>query len=159
MSSIQFSPIADSPFPQFPQPPNASLSPTQLRVLSTLFFIEDDFVNGLLSLASMIKDKPGISLSQFEHNLSGLGSALKNVSDFDENVNGLFSLFDQLVRKQTPAPQARLSSLTLKSQVDGKDVTKVFLSGAAPIVAPAPAVTATPIAPKTRAAGAPGAGG
>jgi hypothetical protein len=155
LSPIQLSPIADSPFSQFPQPPNVSLTPTQLRVLSTLFFIEDDFVKSLLSLSSMIKDKRGISPSQFEHNLSDLGSALKNVSDFDKSVNGLFSLFDQLVRKQTPAPQARLSSLTIKSKVDGNDVTKVFLAGGAPIAAPAPAVAATPVAPKGKAAVAP----
>jgi hypothetical protein len=35
-----------------------------------------------------------------------------------EGVNTIFAMFDQLVRTQTPGPDARLSSVTFTSQVE-----------------------------------------
>jgi len=54
--------------------------------------------------------------------------------------------------------EARISSMTLTSQVGGKDITKVFLSGGSQQADPAPVVAPTPVVPKGKAAGAPGGG-
>jgi hypothetical protein len=138
ISPVAFSPIAASPFAQFPAPSGANLQPEQLHVLSTLFFIEDNLVAGLTSLDSMIHTTH-ISPSEFERNLGKLGSAFEEMDDFDQAVNGLFCFFDQMVRAQTPAAEARLSSLTIKSKVGNQDVSKVFLSGLVPQATPTPA--------------------
>jgi hypothetical protein len=124
----QFSPIQESPFDQFPAPSKVTLQPPQIVVLGTLFSIEDDFVNGIEALDSMIHQNE-IAPSQFERNLAGVGDALGQIDGFDESVNGVFAILDQLVRSQTPTAEARLSSLTLKSMVGNQQVTKVFLSG------------------------------
>jgi hypothetical protein len=125
-SAVEFRGIAPSPFAQ-PEPASVVLQPSELHVLSTLFFIEDDIVAGLQSLDSLIH-KEVISPRDFEAALSRIGSALKTLSDFSEGVNTIFAIFDQLVALQTSAPDARISSLTVTSQVGTRQVTKVFLT-------------------------------
>jgi hypothetical protein len=57
---------------------------------------------------------------------------LKKFDDFDEGVNTVFAVFDQLINLRTPAGQARASSLRLVSQVDvdgtPREVTKMFIA-------------------------------
>jgi hypothetical protein len=57
---------------------------------------------------------------------------LKNFDDFDEGVNTVFAVFDQLINLRTPAGQVRASSLKLVSQVDSdgttREVTKMFIA-------------------------------
>jgi hypothetical protein len=125
-SPVEFPTIDRSPFSQ-PAPESVVLQPFQLQTLSTLFFIEDDFVAGLQALDSLM-NKGEISAHDFESALSRIGSALNRLANFSEGVNTIFAIFDQLVGLQTSAPAARISSLTLASQVGTQTVTKVFLS-------------------------------
>jgi hypothetical protein len=127
-SQAQFSPIDPSPFAQAVAPPNRVLQQSQLQVLSTLYYIEDDFIAGLKALDAMIHGTQ-INPQAFESALGSIGSALKQFENFSDGVNTVFGLFDQLVRQQTAAQDARVSSLDLKSTVAGKTVEKVFLAG------------------------------
>jgi hypothetical protein len=126
LSAVEFHPIDPSPFAQ-PEPASAVLQPSELHVLSTLFFIEDDLVAGLQSLDSLM-NQGEISPHDFEAALRRIGSALQELSNFSEGVNTIFAIFDQLVTSQTSSPDARLSSLTITSQVGTQQVTKVFLT-------------------------------
>jgi hypothetical protein len=127
-SSVQFSSIDASPFAQVPAPPSRVLQPSQLQVLSSLYYIEDDFIAGLRALDAMIHGTQ-INPQTFESALGSIGSALKQFESFSDGVNTVFGLFDQLVRQQTAVQDARVSSLDLKSTVAGKTVEKVFLAG------------------------------
>ena len=129
-SELEFQPIQASPFNQGPGPAKVTLEQNQLQVLSTLYSIEDDIMSGLQKLDSLIHGSQ-ISPQAFANALSDIGSALKELDDFDEGVNTVFCLFDQLVRQQTTAAEARVSSLDLKSTIPGQTqvVEKVLLSG------------------------------
>lgn len=135
-SSVEFKPIQSSPFANLPAPDEVGLNQTQLFILNTLFFIEDKMVAGLQTLQKLIHDAAAgakkIKANEFEKALSKIGDALHDFDDFDEGVNTLFALFDQLIDLRTPAGRARASSLKLVSQVesDGKlrDVTKMFIA-------------------------------
>jgi hypothetical protein len=126
VSAVEFRGIAPSPFAQ-PAPASAVLEPSQLQVLSTLFFIEDDLVAGLQALDSLM-NKGEISPHDFESALHRIASALQKLANFSAGVNTIFAIFDQLVGLQTSAPDARISSLTITSQVGSRQVTKVFLA-------------------------------
>lgn len=126
ISPVEFRPIDPSPFDQ-PAPSSVVLQPFQLQILSTLFYIEDDFVAGLQALDSLM-NKGEISARDFESALNRIGSGLNTLANFSEGVNTIFAIFDQLVGLQTSAAKARISSLTLTSQVGTQTVTKVFLS-------------------------------
>jgi hypothetical protein len=135
-SSLQFKPIQSSPFANLPAPDEVALNQTQLFVLNTLFFIEEKMVAGLQRLQNLIQDAAAgakkIKAHEFEKALSKIGDALHDFDDFDEGVNTLFALFDQLINLRSPGGQARASTLKLVSQVesDGKlrDVTKMFIA-------------------------------
>jgi hypothetical protein len=143
-SQRQFTPIDTSPFAQAQTPPNVVLRQDQLQVLSTLYYIEDDFIAGLQMLDGLIHAGQ-IQPHAFENALGSIGSALKLFENFSDGVNSVFGLFDQLVRQQVPAPDARVSSMDLKSTVAGKTVEKVFLTGVAlPQVKPLAAAAAAP---------------
>jgi hypothetical protein len=143
-SQLQFTPIDTSPFAQAQTPPNVVLQQDQLQVLSTLYYIEDDFIAGLQALDGLIHAGQ-IQPHAFENALGSIGSALKFFENFSEGVNSVFGLFDQLVRQQAPAADARVSSMDLKSTVAGKTVEKVLLAGVAlPQVTPLAAAAAAP---------------
>jgi len=126
ISAVEFRTIDRSPFSQS-APTTVVLQPSQLQILSTLFFIEDDFVAGLQALDSLI-NKGEISAHDFEAALGKIGSGLNRLANFSEGVNTIFAIFDQMVELQTSALAARISSLTLTSQIGAQTVTKVFLS-------------------------------
>jgi hypothetical protein len=127
-SQLQFNPISASPFDQVAAPASVVLQQSQLRVLSTLYYIEDNLVSGLQKLVSLIHGNQ-IEPQAFENALSSIGSALKDFDEFDQGVNTVFGVFDQFVRRQTSVPDARVSSLDLKSTIAGKPVEKVLLAG------------------------------
>jgi hypothetical protein len=129
-SQLEFRPIDSSPFAQISGPPKANLKQAQLQVLSTLYYIEDDFIAGLKALNSLIH-RGQISPPAFENALGSIGSALKEFENFSDAVNAVFGLFDQLVQQQTPAVEVRVSSMDLQSTIAGKTVEKVFLAGVA----------------------------
>ena len=128
--SLTFSPVATSPFGQAPAPDQVTLKRDRLFVLSTLFFIEENLVDGLKALDQLVHG-PQVSAQQFEKALSKVGDALKQFDDFDEGVNTVFAVLDQLVALNTDASAARDSSLTLDS-FQGGHKTQVFVAGAQP---------------------------
>jgi hypothetical protein len=127
---LQFSPIDTSPFAQEQAPTSVVLRQDQLRILSTLYYIEDNFIAGHQALDELIHAGQ-IQPQAFENALGNFGSALKLFENLSTGVNSVFGLFDQLVRQQVPASDARVSSMDLKSTVAGKTVEKVFLAGVA----------------------------
>lgn len=129
-TSVEFKPITAAPFSQAPAPPSAILQQFQLEQLNTLYQIEDDLISGLQALSGLIH-KNQIQPQAFENALGGIGSALNLFKEFSAGVNSIFGLFDQLVRQQTAAADARVSSMDLRSTVAGKTVEKVLLSGVA----------------------------
>lgn len=134
---LEFKPIQASPFPQLAAPPSVSLSREQRAGLSTLYSIEELFIRGCRRLDALIQQGGRMSAHEFENALGDIGRGLELFDDFDEGVNTIFAVFDQLIRLQTPASEARASSLKLVSFVtlpDGKaqQVTKVFIAQAAP---------------------------
>jgi len=124
----QFSPLDASPFAQIPTPSNAVLQPIQLQTLSTLYYIEDNLIAGLKALDSLVHSGQ-IKPQAFENALGNIGSALQKLESFSNGVNTVFGLFDQLVRQQSPAPEARISSLDVRSTVAGQTVEKIFITG------------------------------
>ena len=135
-SSLEFKPIQASPFANLSAPNKVALNKNQLFVLSTLFFIEEKMVAGLQKLQTIIQGSATgakkIQPHEFERALSKIGDALKDFDDFDEGVNTVFAVFDQLINLRTPAGQSRASSLSLVSQVDSdgtiREVTKMFIA-------------------------------
>ena len=135
-SSLELKPIHASPFANLSAPDKVALDRTQLFVLSTLFFIEEKMVEGLQKLQTMIQgagsETRKIQPHEFENALSKIGDALKDFDDFDEGVNTVFAVFDQLINLRTPAGKVRASSLKLVSQVDSdgtpREVTKMFIA-------------------------------
>src|SRR6185436_6881129 len=132
---LEFKPIQASPFANLSAPDKVALNKNQLFVLSTLFFIEEKMIDALQKLQTMIQDSEGggkkIPPDEFESALSKIGDALKDFDDFDEGVNTVFAVFDQLINLRTTAGQARASSLRLVSQVDSdgttREATKMFI--------------------------------
>jgi hypothetical protein len=129
-SQLQFHSIDSSPFAQISEPPSTTLQHVQLQVLSTLYYIEDDFIAGLKALDALLHGGQ-IRPSAFENALGSIGSALKRFESFSNAVNSVFCLFDQLVRQQAPVGEQRVSSMDLQSTIAGRTVEKVFLAGVA----------------------------
>jgi hypothetical protein len=130
-SSAQFA-IQASPFSDRPAPAAVPLQRSQLFVLSTLFFIEERLIAGLAKLDKLVHAGIQISAHEFENALGDIGTALKEFDRFDEGVNTLFAVFDQLVRLAVPADEVRLSSLRMTSQAGGQEVTKMFIAQPVP---------------------------
>jgi len=125
-TSVQkYSPIR--PFPGVPTPSAVQISRAGQSLLSTLYYIEDDFVAGLRALRDAVADGQRISPSEFERKLSGFGKALDRIDRFADSENGAFAVLDELQRRAAPGA-AGLSSLTLTSTRDGQPVTRVFLA-------------------------------
>lgn len=126
--------VEPSPFPKIPAPAKVALRPVpELRMISRLFYIEDDLVFGLSRLFSLLQQSgQQLKPAEFEAALGDIGSALKSFDDLDESVNTVFAIFDYLIRKNTPASTARASSLKLVSEVmvDGarQEVEKEIIS-------------------------------
>jgi hypothetical protein len=83
VTAVQFSHIDPSPFAQAAAPSPVVLQPFQLQILSTLFYIEDDFVAGLTALDSLIHQGE-LSPRSFENALGSIGSALSNLENFGQ---------------------------------------------------------------------------
>ena len=127
----EFQPIQPSPFLELPAPPRAVVQPDEQRKLDVLYRVEDGFVRGFLTLERLIQggsEGRRMSSRQFENALGAIGDALQLLDRFGESPNTTFAVFDSLV--QDAGGAARASSLTLTSQVAGRQVRKVFLSSA-----------------------------
>ncbi|MFY9221893.1 MAG: hypothetical protein WAQ98_04445 [Blastocatellia bacterium] len=129
-SQRSFINLSSSPFLSTLAPKQINLSKNQLNVLSTLYQIEDDVVDGFKALYKVINQATKISPKDFEEALSKVGDALKGFDSFDEGENTIFAVFDGLILRNLSASQARTSSLTLTTKVDPdeEELTKVFVS-------------------------------
>jgi hypothetical protein len=127
--SLQFNGGGPAPVPGLPVPATVSLNRIERGLLNTLFIVEDKVVRALMALDSMIHMTHDLDPSEFERRLSDLDSAFGDMDRLDGDINGVFAVIDKLVQLQTPAPEARLSSVTLISVVNNEKRTKVILSG------------------------------
>lgn len=132
-SPLSFRPIA---VPEgaalFDAPEQITLRPEQLAILSTLYRIEDRFVSALLQLQKLLARPAGsrpMKVSEYEKALQDFGGALKSFDSFDEGVNTVFAVLDQLIRA-AGGDTLRGSMLRLKSEADGRKVEKLFLKAA-----------------------------
>ena len=131
LGPLEFKPIAASPFPAVPAPRSSTIQRERQLVLDMLYRIEDGFVRGLLRLEGMIEDaRRGTKISPhaFENALGDIGGSLKLIDAFGESVNATFAVFDALLTGVNGARRA--STMTLKSQVAARQVTKVLVSSA-----------------------------
>lgn len=113
-----------------PVPASVTLRREQLILLSTLYRIEDQFVEALQALQRLLQrppDAPKLSPQEFAKALSSFGAALKRFDSFDEGVNTVFAVFDQLIRA-AGGETLRGSSLRIQSRADGREVEKIFLN-------------------------------
>ena len=117
--------VAPSPFSSRRAPASVTLPVGRQAALGALYGIEDDFVAGFQALSALIQAGRTISPAAFERALGRIGAALQALDRFAESVNATFALFDALVMH---AGGRRASSLTLKSWVAGRRVTKVFVA-------------------------------
>ena len=122
----QYSPIRPSPIAGTAAPASAQLGPERQNLLSTLFYIEDDFVAGLRALADLVARGTRIPPADFARALGRVGGALDRIDRFAESENGAFAVLDELQRRAAPG-SVRQSSLTITSRLAGQLVTKVFL--------------------------------
>jgi hypothetical protein len=129
LSDVEFRPIQAAPFLPVPSPVRVTVRPEQLSVLSTLYFIEDRFVEALTGLQKMVSSPPGPKrLELYEEALRDFGDALKSFDDFDEGVNTVFALIDQIIREHMDASLARGSSMEIRSNAGEREVRKVLFS-------------------------------
>ena len=129
LGPLEFQPIAPSPFAGVVAPASAMIQPERQRVLDALYQIEDGFVKGLLGLERLIENARGgtkISPHAFENALGDIGRSFNLIDSFAETVNATFAVFDALLNAVDGARRA--STLTLKSQAAGREVTKVLVS-------------------------------
>lgn len=127
-TSLQFSPIAPSPFKNLMAPASATLRQTELQQLSTLYYIEDSMIKGVGNLARLVQSPGQINPREFESKLGDFGDALKLYDDFDEGENTVFALFDKLIQRSAAGAQTRHSSLTLTSTLNGRTATKMLIA-------------------------------
>lgn len=127
-SSLQFSLIAPSPFKNLTAPARVTLQQTELRQLSTLYYIEDHLMKGVRNLARLVQSPGQINPRDFESKLGDFGDALKRYDDYDEGDNTVFALFDKLIQRNATGAQTRHSSLTLTSKLNGRTATKMLIA-------------------------------
>ncbi|MDX2034134.1 MAG: hypothetical protein SF339_25895 [Blastocatellia bacterium] len=124
--SREIKPIQLSPFGFKKAPSSVRLSPTQLRVLVLLYGIEDDLINGMAVLSTLVRQSGKIPPKQFEDALGDFGKALKGFDDLDKGDNTLFAIFDRLI--QMAGGEGRNSSLTLTATLGAQKVTETLVA-------------------------------
>jgi hypothetical protein len=125
-------------------PASVVLDRMELQVLITLYSIENAMVSAIKDLCKILNAGVPIDPRGFEKKLGKFGDALKDFDSFDQTTNKrgigtstIFSMFDMLVRLASPGASANVSLLRIKTQVNAKQVEKLFLSDEAAEVAPA----------------------
>lgn len=135
-SGRTFANIDASPFPPpLRAPANVRLGGEHIRVLSTLYKIEASLVGAMLRLHALLDQATPMPPAEFAAALSHFGDALKQFDQFDQGANTIFALFDQIIRLSLPRGAGRASSLKLVSNVNGTELTKMFLAQPAEPVA------------------------
>ncbi|HYP14884.1 MAG TPA: hypothetical protein VEQ63_13235, partial [Bryobacteraceae bacterium] len=131
LSPVEFKPISAAPFLNAPAPAKIVLQPELIQNLSTLYFIEDGFVEAMESLRDALQpDESGVKMTpkEFARKLESFGRALSKFDDFDKGVNTIFALFDQVIRLSASAEATRAASLTLSARVGASEVSQIYAS-------------------------------
>lgn len=128
ISAREFSPIAPSPLKNLTAPPDATLIPSELHQLHTLYSIEQSMIKGMRDLSRIVQSPGQFSPRDFEKKMENFGDALKLYDDFDGGENTMFALFDKLIQRDPIGARKRDSSLTITSTVDGRKTTKMLFS-------------------------------
>jgi len=118
-------------------PTSVTLDRTERQILTTIYNIENQFVDALKNLIELVAAKK-IDAAKFEKAAGKFGDAMKDFDNFDQTSNKhgvgtstVFALFDQLVRLAAGGPSANAAALHLISQVGDRQVEKLYLSDAA----------------------------
>jgi hypothetical protein len=128
-------------------PARVVLDPAELRLLETLYNIENSFIDAVTELTAMLQ-KPGtLTPTNFEKKLAKFGNALEKFDRFDQTTSEhgigtstIFAVFDSLVRLASKGDLVRLASkgdpanigvLRLASKANGRDVEKLFMTPSA----------------------------
>jgi hypothetical protein len=118
-------------------PTSVTLDRTERQILTTIYNIENQFVDALKNLIELVAAKK-IDPAKFEKAAGKFGDAMKDFDNFDQTSNQhgvgtstVFALFDQLVRLAAGGPSANAAALHLISQVGDRQVEKLYLSDAA----------------------------
>lgn len=128
-------------------PREVALDTAERQVLTTLYNIENSMVRAIEDLYKLLGSGKALNPREFEKKLGSFGDALKNFDRFDQASNRnnvgastIFAMFDMLVRLASSGDPANISVLRLKSEVNGREVEKLFMSDeAAARDEPAPA--------------------
>jgi len=119
-------------------PRNVALDRLELNVLATLYNIENSVIDAIKALYKVLNADSPMAPDVFEKKLGAFGDALKNFDQFDQTtskhgigVNTIFAVFDAMVRLASAGDPANISVLRLKSDANGREVEKLFLSDAA----------------------------
>ncbi len=119
------------------------VSRDQLRLISTLYTIEQRLVDGFGELSKLLTEAKRVTPRQLQKRLKDFGKALDLFDDFDRGPNTIFAVFDQLLRQLPGASAGRRSTLELQSRnppevAEGdkqETLTKRFVAGASLIQA------------------------
>ncbi len=132
------------PNPAIAAPSQVALERMEIAVLITLYNIENSMVRAIKDLYKLLGSGKTVDPREFEQKLAGFGSAMNDFDAFDQTTNKhgcgtstIFAMFDVLVRLASAGDPANTALLRIKSEANGKEVEKVFLSreaaaGAAP---------------------------
>lgn len=114
-------------------PSKVDLNQTELRVLGTLYHIENKFIDAIKRLYRLLGGKK-LAPAKFEDALAEFGDALNEFDRFDQTTsdrgigtNTVFAMFDKLVRLQG-GDAASTSLLRMTSHAGDHKVEKLFLS-------------------------------
>ncbi len=135
LAARELKPIAPAPFTGVSAPRRVVLAPEQQRTLDALYGIEQRLSGGFMTLARLVRSAGAgrrLTPHEFENALASVGEAFEIIDRFGESVNTTFAVFDTMLRQVAGAQRA--STLTLRSQVSGRTVTKVFLAPRLPAV-------------------------
>ncbi|HWS98947.1 MAG TPA: hypothetical protein VN256_01650 [Pyrinomonadaceae bacterium] len=124
-----FGPPPPSPFKNLEAPKKRiTLPKVQLGQLSTLISIENSLVEGMRKLSGLVQSQQKLSPRDFEKALDDFGSALTEYDNIDKGENTVFALFDRLIKRDSAGQPYRNSSLEIKSEAAGKEVTKMLVA-------------------------------
>jgi hypothetical protein len=122
-------------------PSQVVLDNSELKVLSTLYNIENSLVAAIKDLYKLLGGS-SVAPDKFEKRLGKFGDALQLFDRFDQTTDKrgigtttVFVMFDMLVRLAAGTKPSTTALLRMKSQAAGKEVEKIFLSDAAAKVA------------------------
>ncbi len=121
--------------PGIAAPSQVALDRMKIAVLTTLYNIENSMIQAIKDLYKLLGAGEAMDPREFEKKLARFGSAMNDFDAFDQttNRNGcgtstIFAMFDVLVRLASAGDPANTAMLRVRSEANGKEVEKIFLS-------------------------------